>query len=327
MISDNSNFKIEKTNIKTAQEFWDSSPEATFFTNPFVISKIEKNLDFWIVQKGNENICLWPICKNSENRTFIPVFFYYFGPFCSNYYYKISNHSKFLLQLKVLDLFVDRFEKSYKNISTQLHYLHHDLRYFIWKKNKKNNYFSIYPKYSASITEIDKKNEKEIISNFSELRRRMLKKSIKSNIFEKTKEFEKKEVIDLYKDTIIRKNPKINKKHLNDALEKISIFFSFFKKEKNLISFNGYRNKKNQKLISLIMLGHTKSISNLILNLSHKDWQKTGITALTMLDSIKLSQEMNMKDFDFNGANSFVGSDDKHHYGSNYRMYFEINSN
>ena len=79
-------YKIEKTNIKTAQEFWDSSPEATFFTNPFVISKIEKNLDFWIVQKGNENICLWPICKNSENRTFIPVFFYYFGPFCSNYY-------------------------------------------------------------------------------------------------------------------------------------------------------------------------------------------------------------------------------------------------
>ena len=53
----------------------------------------------------------------------------------------------------------------------------------------------------------------------------------------------------------------------------------------------------------------------------------TGISSLTMLDSIKLSQEMNMKDFDFNGANSFVGSDDKHHYGSNYRMYFEINSN
>ena len=30
-----------------------------------------------------------------------------------------------------------------------------------------------------------------------------------------------------------------------------------------------------------------------------------------------------MKDFDFNGANSFVGSDDKHHYGGNYRMYFD----
>ena len=74
------------------------------------------------------------------------------------------------------------------------------------------------------------------------------------------------------------------------------------------------------------MMGHGKNVSNLILNLSDISYQKTGITALTMFDSIKLSKKMKMINFDFNGSNSFIGSDDKHSYGSDYRLYFEIKS-
>ena len=79
-------------------------------------------------------------------------------------------------------------------------------------------------------------------------------------------------------------------------------------------------------LISLIMLGNGKYTSNLILNLSDKKYQTTGVTALAMLDSIEQAKREKMINFDFNGSNSFIGSNDKHSYGSNYRLYFEIKS-
>ena len=43
-----------------------------------------------------------------------------------------------------------------------------------------------------------------------------------------------------------------------------------------------------------------------------------------MLESIKLSKKLGKSFFDFNGANSLVGADDKHSYGSKYRLYFEL---
>lgn len=74
------------------------------------------------------------------------------------------------------------------------------------------------------------------------------------------------------------------------------------------------------------MLGNAKHTTNLILNLSDKDHKKNGIAALHMFDTIKKVKRAKINNFDFNGSNSFVGSSDKHSYGSNYRLYFEIKS-
>ena len=104
------------------------------------------------------------------------------------------------------------------------------------------------------------------------------------------------------------------------------VFFSIYKKDNTLVSLNGFRDKKSKKLISLIMLGNAKNTSNLILNLSDINYQKTGITALALYEAIKQSKKTKNINFDFNGSNSLVGSDDKHSYGSNHRLYFEIKS-
>ena len=39
-----------------------------------------------------------------------------------------------------------------------------------------------------------------------------------------------------------------------------------------------------------------------------------------------IQKKIKNSNFDFNGSNSFIGSDDKHSYGSNYGLYFEIKS-
>ena len=77
----------------------------------------------------------------------------------------------------------------------------------------------------------------------------------------------------------------------------------------------GYRNKSNGKLISIILLAFANRTSNMILNLSAYDWKESGITALNMFSAIKYSKEKKFANFDFNGANSPIGADDKQSYG------------
>ena len=71
-----------------------------------------------------------------------------------------------------------------------------------------------------------------------------------------------------------------------------------------LVSLSGFRDKKSKELISLIMF-NAKNTSNLILNLSDINYQKTGVTALALYEAIKQSKTKNIN-FDFNGSNSLM---------------------
>ena len=70
MIEISKNLKLEKTNEVTAQNFWDESTEASFFTNPNFLKIFHEKVEYWIVKKGDEKLCLWPICK-AKNQ--IPI--------------------------------------------------------------------------------------------------------------------------------------------------------------------------------------------------------------------------------------------------------------
>jgi len=328
MIEISKNLKLEKTNEVTAQNFWDESTEGSFFTNPNFLKIFQEKVEYWIVKKGDEKLCLWPICKTKNQITHPPLFSYYFGPYWSNYLEKkISNHSKFLLSIQVYELFLNKFKKKYKNIHFNFLPNNHDVRYFIWKKNfNSNNKILISPKYSAYISKLNTKSSLNIYSSFSKLRRRMISKAKKNTNIVRANYFKLSEITDLYQKTILRKNKLIDKNVLKQNLTKIKYFFSTYKKNETLVSLSGFRDKKSKELISLIMLGNAKNTSNLILNLSDINYQKTGVTALALYEAIKQSKKKKYINFDFNGSNSLIGSDDKHSYGSDYRLYFEIKS-
>ncbi len=327
MIEISKNLKLEKVNPATAQNFWNNSSEGSFFTNPNFLKKFNEQIDYWLVKKGNEQLCLWPI-SIKKNFVTLPLFSYYFGPFWSDYLdKKTSQHSRFSLSMQVYELFLNNFQKKYKNIHFNFPPNNHDVRYFIWKKNFKNkSEISINPKYSAVISDLNKKSMSDIYASFSTLRRRMITKAKKESIILKSNSFKLNEIIDLYKRTILRKNKNVVKNDLKEGINKIKFFYHIYKSDKKMIFLNGFREKNTKKLISLIMLGNGKYTSNLILNLSDKKYQTTGVTALAILDSIEQAKRKKMINYDFNGSNSFIGSSDKHSYGSDYRLYFEIKS-
>lgn len=313
-----SKYIIKKVNLTLAKTFWENSSQATFFTNPDMTKKFENNVDWWIISKGEEDICMWSICCTKEKKVYLPLFAYYFGPIWSDTFLKIADHSKLNSYLKTYELFFEKFTKIYKKFQFQTHYENLDLRFFIWwNQNNKTN-FKIKPKYSSVLKNIDNKNDEEILLGFRELRRRMVKKAQKNKEIVVTYNCKFNEISQLYTQTLKNKKQKISKQ----ILSRIKIFNNLCKTDSGKII--GFRNRKNNKLVSVILLTFAKNSANLVLNLSDNLWKKTGVTALNMLESIKFSKKLGKSIFDFNGANSLVGSDDKHSYGSQYRLYFEL---
>ena len=313
-----SKYSLSKVNISRAQKFWERSSQSTFFTNPNQISLFENKIDWWIASKGSEELCMWSVCCSPIKKVFLPLFSYYFGPIWSNSFLEISNHSKLNSSIKIYDLFFREFINTYKNFIFQTHYDEHDLRFFLWWNDVNKKKFSIKPKYSSVIDQLDKEKENNIFLNFRELRRRMARRAQKNKNIMETNEFNYNEITQLYKKTLKNKNQKVNK----DILKKIKLFFNLCKKGEGKML--GYREKVNKKLISFILLIFSKHSANLILNLSANEWKQSGITALNMLEAIKYSKKTGKKIFDFNGANSPVGADDKQSYGGKYKLYFEV---
>ena len=321
MTTDKSNLSLKKVEIESAQLFCEKSEQETFFTNPKYICNLDKKIDWWIVSKGEEKICLWPIFTSPENNVDVPLFSYYFGPVWSNSFLNSSNHSKLSKRNKVLEIFIKKFIIKYKNLVSHFHYSDHDMRFFNWWNYTNQRKFIITPKYSSVIENLHKKSEDEILLGFRELRRRMFKKAKKNKDIVSDQTFEYEEILSLYKETIKRKNQEIEE----GVPEKIKIFYDLCKKD--FCKMIGYRNKSNGKLISIILLAFANRTSNMILNLSAYDWKESGITALNMFSAIKYSKEKKFANFDFNGANSPIGADDKQSYGGAYKLYFEVQLN
>lgn len=309
-------FLLKKANSVDAQKFWDKSPHSTFFTDPKRVNKLEKKVDWWIVSKGNEDLCMWSVCSK-KSIVHLPSFSYYFGPIWSSSFLKYSNHSKLNLYCKVYDIYISDFIKRYKKFKFQTHFSEYDLRYFIWWRQDTKK-FLIKPKYSSAIYNLKDKNVSEILSNFRELRRRMIVKAQKNKELILTNSFQINEIINLYKKTLKIKKQKVDK----EIIKKIKIFCGFCKDGDGKIV--GFREVNKKKIVSVILLTYSKNTANLVLNLSDLNWKKTGVTALNMLEALKETRQSGLDIFDFNGANSPIGADDKHSYGSEFKLYFEL---
>ena len=66
-----------------------------------------------------------------------------------------------------------------------------------------------------------------------------------------------------------------------------------------------------------------KDSIHLALNSCDKNWKKTGIMAWG-IDNLLKEYIGKFKFFDFNGANSPFRGDDKHSYGAEEKLYFQL---
>ena len=316
-----SKYSISLATSDEAKKFWNLSPNATAFTNPEVMNFFNYNFEWWQAKRGEEVLCMWPVCLESKSKVVLPEFSYYFGPIWFKDFYKIPNHSWLALSKNIYEIFIEKFVLKYGVVNAQLPLGLQDIRIFNWWNyhNKKENRFIIQPKYTAQIKDLDKLSFDQIKSNFRYWRRNELKK-IEQNRehIKKSNNYSLEEIVKFYyKITGIEQNK------YDLKLERINSFMNLVKNKFGEIIC--YRDKKSNDIASFMLVLFGKNESNLILSLVDEKWKKIGLSVFSILEAIVVSKKKNLNIFDFNGANSPNRADDKHSYGANHELFFEIN--
>jgi len=313
-----SKFNIKLIDSINAQEVWKESPNNNIFNNPSFLSHF-KNCKIYSLKKGDEILCCWPIIDNTSKME-IPDFFYYFGPYWSKNAYKLPLHSWLSNSKGVYEKFLDYYTKKFTDINFQLHYSLTDTRIFDWwnfgKKNQKK--FTVMPKYTAILENINEKNIKDISADYRYVRRYEIKNFAKhlSKISKHDANFE--EIFDLY-----IKNYNLDESNENIKKYEKSLLNIFNLAKKKFGKVTSFKETSSNSLIYCAITLNDHKSTNLVINCASYKWKKEGLMAWAINELINESKN-NCNLFDFNGANSPQRGDDKHSYGAKEKLYFQL---
>jgi hypothetical protein len=300
---------------------WKESPHGTTFTNPFVLKNLAYKVRWFAAKKGDETLCFWPICINDNNQVYLPDFSYYVGPFWTKIGWNIPNHRLLSRRLEVYESFLNKFENEFGSFTCSLPIGLTDVRAFDWWNyhNEKKPRVKIFPKFTAQISYPESSFKIEKL--YREVRRQELKKIEKLDNFYICEDTEPKLIYDLYFSILTKQNLKISESTKNS----IKQLYKLTNSEYGFL--NVIKDKTNDELAYVALILRAKGISNLVLSLTNDIYRKTGMSVYGIHSTIKKSLNFGDLIFDFNGANSPKRSDDKHSYGAEEKLYFDLSYN
>lgn len=316
--------KFEVTSIKTqiAENFWDMTDDASIFMKPSVLNKMSCEIDWWGCYQNSTLVAVWPICRNELNKVYAPDFTYYVGILFSNTYQNQPNHRKLAYTNSIYESFIQKFKNEYKYITFSNSTNLTDARFFLWKNHDNNSdeKYIITPRYTAQITKITESTIEDIAANFRPARRRHVKNALRQEFFiKKSKKTDQLDAIqELYKSTLDRQNKPTQQSTLDQIARIIQEI-----PEENSLCIEVYSPIAN-KLAFFSLLLYEKKIANLVINLTNIDYRDTNVSSLGILECIRTAKELGCDTFDFNGANSPNRADDKHSYGAEEKLFFQI---
>jgi len=309
--------KINEILKEDSYKIWEKSNNSNIFNNPNFLS-FYNDVKFYGAYKGEELICCWPVITKDDSFE-VPDFFYYLGPFWSNKFDEKKIHSRFSLSIDIYNCYIDFFIKKFKKFQFQFHFSLKDIRAFDWYNFDKseNEKFIIKNKYTAIIKDLKIKDEKKLLSEYRYVRRYEIKNfnKYKDNIIKSDINID--QAIELYFET----SGKIDSKNFDDKKKNIIKLINLAKKGFGEIF--SFKEKKTNKPISFTLLLFDKKNVNLVINCSDKEWKKNGFMAWNLNEKLKLYLKK-YDTFDFNGANSPKRGDDKHSYGAEEKLFFEV---
>lgn len=302
-------------------EFWNTSPHASIFTHPQVLSRLSRQVDWWLASKGEEPLCLWPVCLPDGFSVGLPWFSYYVGPLWSAAAAGMPAHRWLVRSTEVYEGFIAEFLSIYGTIHACLPPGLIDVRVFDWWNyhDQTKPRFRINPRYTACLDNLQGQSEVQIKAGFRRVRRWELTKNLGGDRFEQSDRCTVDELIHLYSEVMARQGADVDNWTENEIRTLVELV------EEDYGEIVSFKEKGRDTVCAALLMLYAKGTANLVLSLTDSAFRQSGLPALLIYSSIMRAKEKGLTCFDFNGANSPNRGDDKHSYGAYPVLYFEIN--
>lgn len=195
-----------------------------------------------------------------------------------------------------------------------------DVRVFDWWNygGEPKERFSIFPRYSAQLRDLDSRSDDVLLSSMRELRRREIRKA------ESTGAFAIVENVPVDTFASLRRHTIHSQGESEDAHESATMPVLFDLVSTGDAHITGVVDSSSGECVAANLVLDGAGTANLVLNVLKSDYKNAGVGPLATYTALRRSRERGNKTFDFNGANSPQRGDDKHSYGAEPVLYFRV---
>lgn len=314
-----SRFTIRQVDSDDALRIWQSSPNASVFTHPYVATRLAHTVEWYAAIKGTEIFVIWPVALDREGHAVVPHFSYYFGPYWSEVAVNRATTSRLTDRLGAYDGLVTEIVHQHGSIRAELHHTIHDVRPFSWWNYHESNQpkFTIEPRFTAQLTGLEDTSDQDLFLNLRELRRREIRKIEQVGSPVVVAEVNVDQLSHLYRMTFERQGVEAPIDYVEVLAQLLHLTRAGFGNCLAALNEDG-------EVGSVVLCLESRTTTNMVLNLTSSAMRSSGLGPWTIFQSILQAKRTGHSCYDFNGANSPQRGDDKHSFGAREILYFAL---
>jgi hypothetical protein len=308
--------EVERIDPDDALRLWQDATDASVFTHPTILSALCHKVHWWLATEAGKPACLWPICLDQNNQLCKPEFAYYLGPV----QLAIQDPSPRVRLLKAVEVhhkLLDLLTDIYQEVHWSTLPGERDLRPWLWFE-KQNRHPTVQPRHTAWFENLSRFTGEESIVHFGRERRRQYRNAVKEGAVV-LPNITINRIKELYLETLATKNSSDVAMRRMGSIESL---YSLVQQGYGYVLSCGLAEDMMPRAFSLRLIA--KGRANAVISASDSLWRSRDFRPFTQLHSLIRANDENAETYDYNGANSLLLSSDKHSYGAEVMMYFDL---
>lgn len=311
--------KISQIEPDRARELWQLSPGATVFTHPQVLSELCAQVDWWLASSQGVPICAWPICINANGQIGAPAFSYYVGPIWLQPR-EVSPRRRLLLEVVVYHELLNILRARYGALRFSLAPGAHDIRAFLWFAQPMEcpPIVNALSRYTACIDLSNASNDEALISGFS-YNRRFEARSAARRGAKRVLDCDFSVLDGLYRQLM---NDRGQSERYTARYHEIKGLWRLVEQGFGYVIACGNGDSTSVGAAWLVLQGKGRACC--VIGATSEPWRTGQLNAYMHHQVLVEAKRQGATVCDFNGANTLMRGSDKHSYGAEAELYFEI---
>lgn len=309
---------VDQADLEQVTTFWETSPHATAFNHPEVLAQLSDDVIWWGVWRSQELITLWPQCINSAGEATTPRFTYYVGPMVSGALESFKYHRAWAIQHEALTALLELMVSLRRSLQFSLPLGFHDVRPWTWWNydNPNSGQFALVPRHTAQIRGLMRISERKLIASMDQSRRQHIAAGNRAHLV-RVQDWTPEEVL------LLADNRFLNKKRDGGVMLRKALRQIFPLIETGRAELLAFRHESGELASAMILLFGRYDANN-VFYVTSDTARRLNMTPWIIWQGILAARSAGKATFDFNGANSPLRGANKHYYGAQAELYFDV---
>jgi hypothetical protein len=312
--------KVRELSDEEALRFWHSAQGATPFTHPEVLAALSPRALHLGLSLGDQLCALWPLALDACGRVHKPPFAYYLGPYWSNAVMELNPRKRLEVQILCYRAFLERIFALVESFRASVAPDNTDLRGLMWSaQDMPNVQLQCLPRYTALLPKFGERSAETMAKDVGRRVARYIKHTERlAPLRECTPDA--KAFAAVYAELL---DGRIEAGELKRRLEQFDPLLWLVGRGHGHASINRLSAAEGEAY-SIMLLLQGNGFAFCVVHAANTLWRGANHMSWDIWQAIALAKTHGCHQFDFNGANSAQRALNKHGYGGEAALYFDL---